>query len=231
MIHLIELQQYPILEQLRLEEALLKADKRQWCIINYGTSDAIVMGISGTQEKFIDSRKLSYSPVPVIRRFSGGGTVFVDGGTLFVTFICQSGDVGIPPQQQKILDWTKQLYEPVFGDDFRLHENDYALLDLKFGGNAQYLRKDRWLHHTSFLWDYDRNKMDYLLVPEKKPKYRQNRGHAEFLCTLKDRFSDVDSVVRKIKTEVKRKFKIESVDLAEVEKILLQPHHKSTALV
>ncbi len=231
MIHLIELQQYPILEQLQLEEALLKTDNRQWCIINYGTSDAIVMGISGTQEKFVDSKKMTLNPIPVIRRFSGGGTVFVDRSTLFVTFICQSSVVGVPTQQQKILDWTKQLYEPVFGDNFRLHENDYALLDLKFGGNAQYLRKDRWLHHTSFLWDFDQRKMDYLLVPDKMPKYRQKRSHAEFLCTLKDHFSDVDSIVRKIKTEVKRKFQVEEVDLTEAKKNLLHPHHKSTALV
>lgn len=231
MIHLIELQQYPILEQLRLEEALLKADNRQWCIINHGTSDAIVMGISGTREKFIDPVKMNTQPVPVIRRFSGGGTVFVDRNTLFVTFICQSKDVAVPTQQQKILDWTKGVYAPVFGDDFRLHENDYALLDLKFGGNAQYLRKDRWLHHTSFLWDYDQSKMDYLLVPEKKPKYRGDRGHAEFLCTLKDRFDDVESVVRKVKTEIKRKFKVESVDVGEAEKLLKLPHHTSTVLV
>ena len=46
--NLLRLRGYPILQQLRLEEALLRADKANWCIINDGTpSPAIVMGISG----------------------------------------------------------------------------------------------------------------------------------------------------------------------------------------
>ena len=46
--NLLRLRGYPILQQLRLEEALLRADKANWCIVNDGTpSPAIVMGISG----------------------------------------------------------------------------------------------------------------------------------------------------------------------------------------
>lgn len=47
-VKLLHLQKVPILRQLLLEEALLRADTRNWCIINNGTSvPAIVMGISG----------------------------------------------------------------------------------------------------------------------------------------------------------------------------------------
>ncbi len=45
--HLLQLQNMPILEQLRLEEALLRADDRNWILINRGSPPAIVMGISG----------------------------------------------------------------------------------------------------------------------------------------------------------------------------------------
>lgn len=73
--HLLHLNDIPILTQLQIEEALLRLDDRNWCIINHGSTDAIVMGISGKAEELIHQGKLRDNPVNVIRRFSGGGTV------------------------------------------------------------------------------------------------------------------------------------------------------------
>ena len=42
---------HPILEQLQLEEALFRADQRNWCLLNSGSPPAIVMGISGLPER------------------------------------------------------------------------------------------------------------------------------------------------------------------------------------
>jgi lipoate-protein ligase A len=46
----------------------------------------------------------------------------------------------------------------------------------KFGGNAQAITNKRWLHHTSFLWDFDPANMAALLNPAKQPDYRQVRA-------------------------------------------------------
>ena len=70
--------------------------------------------------------------------------------------------------------------------DFALRENDYILGERKMGGNAQSIVKDSWLHHTSFLWDYHPDNMEYLTLPSKRPNYRGDRPHAEFLTKLKD---------------------------------------------
>lgn len=70
--------------------------------------------------------------------------------------------------------------------DFALRENDYVLGELKMGGNAQSIVKDAWLHHTSFLWDYYPHNMAYLSLPSKRPEYRGDRDHSEFLTKLKD---------------------------------------------
>lgn len=64
--------------------------------------------------------------VPVIRRFSGGGTVIVDHGTIFVTFICNKDTVpGIQPYPQPIMSWSSLIYNKVFQGvaDFSLREN------------------------------------------------------------------------------------------------------------
>ena len=105
------------------------------------------------------------------------------------------------------------LYGPVFqnfiapGTDFSLQEHDYCISDLKVGGNAQTISRDRWVHHTSFLWSFSEARMSMLRMPEKRPEYRRNRPHGEFLTTLQsvaptgaDRDSFTESVVRQLST-------------------------------
>ena len=54
------------------------------------------------------------------------------------------------------------------------------------GGNAQSITSGAWLHHTSFLWDYINDHMEYLALPDKRPAYRGDRKHDDFLVKLKD---------------------------------------------
>ena len=74
---------------------------------------------------------------------------------------------------------------------FALRENDYVVHHTttqdtyKMGGNAQAITKDGFLHHTSFLWDYETYNMEeYLLLPKKRPVYRKDRNHTSFLISL-----------------------------------------------
>ena len=74
---------------------------------------------------------------------------------------------------------------------FALRENDYVLGERKMGGNAQAIVKDGWLHHTSFLWDFDEDNMAYLKLPDKRPEYRLDRSHRDFLVTLSETYSSL----------------------------------------
>ncbi|GFP99354.1 lipoate-protein ligase lplj [Phtheirospermum japonicum] len=190
LINLLRLKGVPILEQLHLEEKLLRTTSDNWCIINDGTIDpTIVMGISGKPKELVEIESVLRDDIPVIRRFTGGGTVIVDQGTIFVTFICNKDAVpGLQSYPQPIMSWSSQIYMSVFQGigDFRLRENDYVLGDRKFGGNAQSITKNRWVHHTSFLWDYEMSNMGYLKLPKRAPEYRQERDHLEFICRMKD---------------------------------------------
>lgn len=189
-IRLVRAKGLPILQQLHLEERLLRTTSHNWCIVNDGTdAPTIVMGVSGQPEKLIEVHPVLRDRVPVIKRFSGGGTVIVDSDTVFVTLICNRGSVpNLQLYPRPIMSWTEQFYAPVFKGvaDFHLLEHDYVLGDRKFGGNAQSITKDRWLHHTSFLWDYKVENMAYLKLPARAPKYRSERHHSDFICSLKD---------------------------------------------
>ena len=49
---------------------------------------------------------------------------------------------------------------------------DYCFGHVKFGGNAQAITKQRFLHHTSLLWDYQTERMKLLKHPVRIPDYR-----------------------------------------------------------
>ena len=208
--HLIELQDTFIYDQLILEERLLRIDERNFCLINYGSPPAIVMGISGQPEQLVHLEKAQANNVPLIKRFSGGGTVVVNEETLFVTFIFNKRDLEYS-DPKAIMKWSESLYKPLF-PGFHLEENDYVFGQRKFAGNAQYIRKERWLHHTSFLWDFKNEHMELLKLPEKAPVYRQGRAHSNFLCTLKEHFSSKKAFKEALKESLKESFELIRVE-------------------
>mmetsp|Transcript_30883 Transcript_30883/g.90265 ORF Transcript_30883/g.90265 Transcript_30883/m.90265 type:complete len:359 (-) Transcript_30883:1347-2423(-) len=103
--------------------------------------------------------------------------------------------------------------------DFALVETDYVLGDKKIGGNAQAITKDGWLHHTSFLWDYIDEHMRYLTLPEKRPDYRGDRSHDDFLVKLCDYFGRIEGGKRTFFKEVRNataeKFELEEYSLKD----------------
>lgn len=225
MIQIVDLGTIPIFEQLELEEALLRGSTQNFCLINRGSPRAIVMGISGKPQELLDIQRVKEDQIPVIQRFSGGGTVIVDQETLFITLIFQKESLPVHPFPEPILRWTGDLYANSWEiPSFQLIENDYAIGSLKCGGNAQYIKKDRWLHHTSFLWDYQPENMSYLLLPSKRPRYRQDRSHTDFLCRLKDYASSKEELIQKLKLH------LNGIDLSR-HHLAWVPDRKSTRLV
>lgn len=215
---LIELENISIFDQLLYEEYLLRDTQDNICIINHGSSPAIVMGISGKLDELVHTEEAYKLNIPIIKRFSGGGTVVVDEDTLFVTFIFNAQDVKVPCFPEPIYKFSETIYKDVFKDlPFELKQNDYVLNDRKIGGNAQYIKKDRWLHHTSFLYDYKPHLMQLLKHPKKTPAYREGRGHEAFISTLKNHFDHKSKVPVLLKNTLHNYFeiKIETLNFTE----------------
>ena len=189
-IYSILLENTSIEKQLEMEEKLLKEDSRSFIIIHKNPLPAIVMGSSQKAHQVIDEAKARQKNIPIIQRYSAGGCVILDKDTLLVTLILNKKEVGINLFPETIMKWTENFYQKTLAiPSFELTANDYTILNKKVGGNAQYIKKDRFVHHTSFLWDFNPDHMNILIHPPKEPEYRAARKHEEFLTTLKPHLS------------------------------------------
>ena len=232
-VHTILNHKQNIFSQLQIEEALLRTSDKNWCLVTTGTSPAVVLGISSKVHEMIHLDKIEQNPIPIIRRFSGGGTVVVDRNTIFITFIFNQADTpDVLPNPQAILEWAKQIYHPIFGSlPFNLRENDFVFDHLKCGGNALYLIKDRWLLHTSWLWDYDKLWMEYLKNPKRQPDYRKQRPHEDFLIPLKTHFSSKKELLDSFITSLRNRFHTIEKDSTSCIDYLNRPHRKTTKFI
>ena len=230
LINLLYLKNCSILKQLQIEEMLLRTTKDNWCILNVGSSPAIVLGISGKVDEMVDLEKHKKTPIPLIKRYSGGGTVVVDNDTIFASFIFQKNVHSFPLFPENILGWSASFYERALNiTDFQLKENDYVIGNKKCGGNAQYIQKNRFVHHTTFLWDFKPALMNLLAHPKRTPSYRKERSHKEFLCSLNTYFLSKSTFLNCIKTELINTFSVKEVSASSLSSS--QEHRQSTMLL
>mmetsp|Transcript_33477 Transcript_33477/g.86853 ORF Transcript_33477/g.86853 Transcript_33477/m.86853 type:complete len:183 (-) Transcript_33477:288-836(-) len=161
--------------------------------------------------------------------------VIVDCDTVLSTLILKGDDVQhVEKFPGPIMQWSEELYRPVFSPlgQFWARENDYVLGNLKFGGNAQAITKNKFVHHTSFLWDFKEHHMDVLKMPFKQPEYRQGREHMDFLCSLQQKFSDREAFIMAMKSAIENAgFNVQPGSLEDAESALQREHIKSTRLL
>ena len=110
-----------------------------------------------------------------------------------------------------------------------MNDVDFVVGDKKIGGNAQAISGGRWLHHTSFLYDYKDDAMALLRHPPKTPEYRQGRDHNDFVTRLRTINSDRESFIRGIIDSVENNgFKPNHVTESEVMRVLDDVYSSNT---
>jgi lipoate-protein ligase A len=96
--------------------------------------------------------------ITVVRRLSGGGTVFHDMGNLNFTFI-QNGKEGSLIDFKRFTEPILQVLRNLGVPADRSGRNDLIIEGLKFSGNAEHVYKNRTLHHGTLLFS---SKLDSL---------------------------------------------------------------------
>lgn len=133
------------------EEYLLKNFSENIFLL-YTNSPSIIVGKHQNTMAEINHEFVAKKRIPVIRRLSGGGTVYHDFGNINYTFITNGSEgnlVDFKKHTQPIVDVLKSL-----GIDARIGgKNDIRVGDRKISGNAEHIYKNRVLHHGTLLFN------------------------------------------------------------------------------
>jgi len=135
---------------LAIEEVLLKNSNEEFLILGINRA-CVIIGKHQTPHREINTRFITENKIPVIRRISGGGTVYHDPGNLNFSFIkeCEPG------KQVDFFKYTKPVIDflAIDGVDAKLEgKNDLKIDGLKISGNAEHVYRNRILHHGTLLF-------------------------------------------------------------------------------
>lgn len=136
---------------LAADEFLLKESDDDFLIL--GVNDkSVIIGKHQIAHRETDTKFINQQEIPVIRRISGGGTVFHDPGNLNFSFILKS-------EYGKQVDFLKYSLPIIsflssLGIEAKYEgKNDLKVDGLKISGNAEHVYHNRVLHHGTLLFN------------------------------------------------------------------------------
>lgn len=137
------------------EEYLLSNQFSESIFYLYKNEPSIIIGINQNAFSEVKHEYVAENKIKVVRRRSGGGSVYHDLGNLNFGFIFEEKDKNIDyifkEYTQPILDVLQALgVNALFSG-----RNDLTINDLKFSGNAQYHTMNKVLIHGTLLFNSD----------------------------------------------------------------------------
>ncbi len=135
---------------LAIEEVLLKNSTEEYFILGIN-KPSLIIGKHQSAHREANTKFVTENSIPVIRRISGGGTVFHDKGNLNFTFIRNSEEGHQIDFQKHTLPVLKFLSS--IGVDATLGpKNDLQAYGFKVSGNSEHVHGNRVLHHGTLLF-------------------------------------------------------------------------------
>jgi len=204
------------------EEYLLK-NMEEDCFMLWQNEPSIIVGKHQNTLAEINYSFVKENNIPVIRRISGGGTVYHDLGNLNFTFI-NSGEKGKLVNFQKftqpIIEVLNQLGVPARFEG----KNDLRVNGFKISGNAEHVYKNKVLHHGTLLFcaDLDFLKQAIKSFPEKyhDKAVQSVRSKVANISKFLDKDISVEIIKKKIVNHIqKSKTETSSYSLKEEDKI------------
>lgn len=158
-----------------IEEYIIKNIEEDAFIL-WRNRPSILIGRNQNTLTEIDYEYVRQEKIDVVRRLSGGGTVFNDLGNINFTFITKKAQDGSSLSngfEKFALPVIKALQSLGVNAVFT-GRNDITIDEKKFSGNAQYHYKDKTLHHGTLLFSGNLERLAKAL--KSKPLKLQDKG-------------------------------------------------------
>lgn len=151
---------------LALEELLTKDETiTDDILLLWQNDNTIVIGVNQNTIEEVNNDYVKAHNVNVVRRLSGGGAVYHDLGNLNFTFIFNKNKDNVrnyPLFTKPIITVLQKLgVNAEFSG-----KNDLEVAGKKISGNAQYVYKNRIMHHGTILFDVDLTILPQTLKPD-----------------------------------------------------------------
>lgn len=182
----------------------------------------IVLGRAREASKDCFLDRCARGGVKVIRRISGGGTVLQAPG-------CFNYSAVLSYARNEEYRNIRRCYFSILtrlagafnkkGHDVRFFPiSDLALKEKKISGNAQARKRKYFLHHGTFLFDLDIDKVTYYIRhPSTEPEYRRRRKHSDFLTNVPVKAAELEDLIKEALSASCDKWKPSRLDSKELE--------------
>ena len=167
--------------------------------------EAVVVGISQDPDSYVHLDRCREDGVPVLKRFSGGGAVFVGPGCVVFSVTTRFGEelrrYDVPGAYHHVLGPVVDALRARGLDATFEPPCDIAVDGRKIAGNAQAQKRNAVVVHGTFLVEADIARIEhYLKHPDVAPDYRVDRPHSEFVVNLSDYGLNAEDVEGLLKT-------------------------------
>ncbi len=191
------------------EEYLLK-NLNQDCFMLWQNDPSVIIGKHQNALAEINLNLVRQRNIPVIRRISGGGAVYQDGGNLNFSFIKHG-------QEGRLVDFSGFLHPIVealnqMGVPAR-HEgkNDIRVNGLKISGNSEHVHRNKVLHHGTLLFNSNLDMLNEMLRVKshsfKDKSVKSIRSKVANISEFLDKPFSIEEFIERITDHINRKEK------------------------
>jgi lipoate-protein ligase A len=146
---------------------------------------SIIVGRNQNVFEEINLRETTKAGIPIVRRISGGGTVYHDLGNLNFTFLA--------PYSKENLNNYRKFTEPIIKvlRELNIPASFYGKSDIRIGtkkisGNAQSFYLKRMLHHGTLLFDTNLENLNLFLTGNSKISSKSVRSNPSATANIKE---------------------------------------------